>query len=358
MSFELNLTKHHGAGNDFLVLLDLDSSVGLSDDEVVGLCNRHTGVGADGVLRVMTGTFGSDLAMELRNADGTRAEMSGNGIRCFVQAAVQAGIVAEGRVVVATDAGIRDVYYQPGSEPATGWATVSMGAPSFGEDLEKAALSSLWASLDESDRNVLSSALGVSPHTGAGSGEQASSDNGVARSALAAGVRVDMGNPHLVLILAAELDEQGSPRNIVPAAPGSNPPGPDFVAAARRLLSLAVEQLVSLEPQGANVELAWQLPDSSMRMIVWERGAGETLACGTGSCAVAAAAVQKGLAKTGSTIRVTNPGGVLEVAYPGGGEIGALGLAGPAKMIASISVDRRTLHSGEAGSKGHAGPGQ
>ena len=84
----LRLTKHHGAGNDFLVLIDMADATPLTPAVVRALCDRRFGVGADGVIRVLDGRGRADLAMELTNADGGGAEMSGNGVRCLAQAAV------------------------------------------------------------------------------------------------------------------------------------------------------------------------------------------------------------------------------------------------------------------------------
>src|SRR5687767_14106435 len=105
----MRLTKHHGLGNDFLVLLDLDGVHPVSSREAVALCDRHTGIGADGILRVTAGRGGSDVTMRLLNADGSAAEMSGNGIRCLAQAVFQAGLVPPPVLHVATDAGPRTV---------------------------------------------------------------------------------------------------------------------------------------------------------------------------------------------------------------------------------------------------------
>ncbi|MDP9386895.1 MAG: diaminopimelate epimerase, partial [Actinomycetota bacterium] len=89
----LTLTKHHGLGNDFLVLVDLEGRHPVDAGLARALCDRHRGVGADGVIRVTAGTEGADVTMQLRNADGGLAEMSGNGIRCLAQAVVDAGVV-------------------------------------------------------------------------------------------------------------------------------------------------------------------------------------------------------------------------------------------------------------------------
>jgi diaminopimelate epimerase len=125
----LELVKHHGLGNDFLVALG-----GTSLDpvwraaEAVRLCDRRRGIGADGLLFVDPAAPGTDATMVLHNADGSRAEMSGNGIRCFVHALVRSGRVSGDLVRVATDAGQREVEVFPTPEPDTIWASVSMGA--------------------------------------------------------------------------------------------------------------------------------------------------------------------------------------------------------------------------------------
>jgi diaminopimelate epimerase len=117
----MHLTKHHGLGNDFLVVLDQSAGA----DEARRLCDRRTGIGADGLIRAAT--TGGSITMALWNADGSRAEMSGNGIRCLAQALVDAGVVAEGDVTIATDAGERWVRVGPEVTPGTRTVTVDMG---------------------------------------------------------------------------------------------------------------------------------------------------------------------------------------------------------------------------------------
>jgi diaminopimelate epimerase len=116
----LTLTKHHGLGNDFLVLLDPDDLHPVDGETARALCHRSRGVGADGLIRSTLAVDGTPT-MELYNADGSRAEMSGNGISCLVQALVDAGVVPGPEVEVLTDAGVRTVRY------ADGRATVAMG---------------------------------------------------------------------------------------------------------------------------------------------------------------------------------------------------------------------------------------
>src|SRR3546814_17972134 len=108
----MRLTKHHGLGNDFLVLLDLDGIRPVSPQDAVALCDRRRGIGADGLMRVTAGTDGADgadVTMRLLNADGSVAEMSGNAIRCLAQAVFQAGLATPPLLRVATDAGLRTV---------------------------------------------------------------------------------------------------------------------------------------------------------------------------------------------------------------------------------------------------------
>jgi diaminopimelate epimerase len=117
----LILTKHHGLGNDFLVLLDPDGRHAVDGELARAVCDRHRGVGADGLLHVTAGQDGAHVTMVLLNADGGRAEMSGNGISCVAQAVVMAGVTPGPDVRVSTDAGPRTVHL------AGGLATVDMG---------------------------------------------------------------------------------------------------------------------------------------------------------------------------------------------------------------------------------------
>ena len=123
----VTLTKHHGLGNDFLVLLDVDDAVPLTADLARALCERHTGVGADGLIRVTPGPSPADVTFELRNADGSPAEMSGNGMRCMAQAVVDSGMAPGPSLVVATVAGTRAVEVEPETLPGLRQVRVDMG---------------------------------------------------------------------------------------------------------------------------------------------------------------------------------------------------------------------------------------
>ena len=242
----MRLTKHHGLGNDFLVLLDLDGIHPVSAEQAVALCDRRTGIGADGVLRVTAGTDGAQVTMQLLNADGSVAEMSGNGIRCLAQAVFQAGLAAPPVLVVATDAGPRTVTVLDRSGPRTQRLSVEMGQAKVGEARPE------W--------------LG---------GE-------VLRA-----VHVDVGNPHVVL-------HWGS---------SSLPEREELIAIGARIDGAT--------PGGTNVEIIRPAAEGSLAMVVYERGVGPTLACGTGACAAAAAA--HGWELVGEVCRVHMPGGPVEI---------------------------------------------
>ncbi len=267
----LRLSKHEGAGNDFLILMDPAGSVALTDGEVRNLCDRRRGVGADGVIRVLLGNDRADLAMELHNADGGLAETSGNGLRCLAQAAVEAGLVHSRHFTVLTGGGVATVEYTPGAPGAPAHATVELtgvrlvGAPSTDAD---------------------------------GRPTQ----------------RADTGNPHLVVRCEdpAELD-----------------------------VARIGAELAAPFPEGINVEFVAPGPGTDeITMRVFERGVGETWACGSGSCAAAAVAHAWGL--VGRRVAVRNPGGTLEVLL-GAKDGDPVTLGGPVRRVAEIEIDRSVL---------------
>jgi len=264
----LSLTKHEAVGNDFLVVVDVTECLRLEAAEVRSLCDRHRGVGADGVIVVSPGGARADLAMELRNADGGAAETSGNGLRCAAQAAVEARLVQPPRFTVATGAGVSLVSFE--GRGASGRATVELGPVRL---------------------------VGAPITDPQGRTAQV----------------VDVGNPHLVV----RCDD------------------PDQI----ELAAMAAE-LAARFDNGINVEYVAPSGHGALRLRVWERGVGETLACGSGSCAAAAAARAWGL--VGDTVSVHNPGGVLEV-FLGAGEADGAVLGGPVRRVARVTVERGAL---------------
>jgi len=282
------LSKHHGLGNDFLVVLDAAGDTPVTADDARALCDRHTGLGADGIIRALPGPAASVPArgrgdgaagtvvavMELTNADGSRAEMSGNGIRCLAQALVLAGWTSEERIPIGTDAGLRTVQLVDRLDLRTHSFSVDMGA------VRLVAEAPEWRV------------------------------PGVARAAV-----VDVGNPHLVLALADE-----------------------GTAAEPDLVELG--ELANAEvPGGANVHLLRAAGTGAVAIRTHERGVGPTLACGTGAYASVAAARHWGM--VGDAARVMMPGGAVDVTLrsptDGSGDLVAA-LTGPATFVARIDT--------------------
>jgi diaminopimelate epimerase len=255
-SRKLRLSKLHGAGNDFLVTVALDGNA--PDAGVAArVCDRHLGVGADGLITLLPGRDGADCTMELRNADGGTAEMSGNGIGCLSWVAVREGLGDGKRLVVDTGGGRREVELDV--DAASGElvaATVDMGPVTF----EPAAIPVDAPSAFD---------LEVTFH-------------GVTYHGDAAG----MGNPHLVLLV----DD------------------PETTRVAQHGPHLEEEPRF---PNRTNVEFIAVTGNDEVTMRVWERGVGETLSCGTGVCAAAAVAHRRGLVRDHVTVRVR--GGAHEV---------------------------------------------
>ena len=229
----LHLTKLHGLGNDFLVWI-VDAPV---DDAVSGevarrVCARHHGIGADGLLTASPSFGDADWVMTLHNADGSRAEMSGNGIRCFAHAVVRAnGLAIPVDLRICTDTGIRQVHVSTGEgKPGEVVATVDMGAAKEGPPI---------------------------PNLGRPTGRV------IHRSGTA-----DLGNPHLVLLV-------DDPSEVDLASEG---PAWESLFAA-----------------GMNVHFVALRDRTTLDMAIWERGAGITEACGTGACAAAHLAHEWGL---------------------------------------------------------------
>ena len=279
----MRLTKHHGLGNDFLVVLDPDASHPLDADLARALCDRHTGVGADGILRATPAAPGGPARarMELRNADGSRAETSGNGIRCLAQALLLGGwpgAAGATEVAIETDAGLRTVTVHDRVDGVTHDLSVAMGAARV---------------------------EGAAPEWTGG---------GVSQALL-----VDMGNPHLVLDLSA-------------GAAGDDGPGDDESEVDLVTLGEAVNAKVA---GGANVHLLTTTAAPGIAVRTYERGVGPTLACGTGACASAVAARRWGMA--GDRVAVDMPGGRAEVTLGATNRDPAV-LRGPAVFVAEIEL--------------------
>lgn len=266
----MQLTKHHGLANDFLVVLDecQDTPLHVDGNLARALCDRRTGVGADGLIHGSLPSRGEpgdiDMTMTLFNSDGSRAEISGNGIRCLGQAVAMARGLDSLDIAIATDGGTRRLEVRGAAGTDTCSVSVEMGEARPGPSIPGSVL--------------------------------ARCEGRVAT--------VDMGNPHLVI----ETDDLG--------AVDLASVGPWFESQFQ---------------DGVNVEfVAVGAGGDAIDLIVWERGAGITQACGTGACA--AAHVARGWGAVGDDVRVGMPGGEAHVHLTSRGVV----LEGPATYIATV----------------------
>jgi diaminopimelate epimerase len=266
----------HGNGNDFVLLDGLRQPLPVADWSALArrMCDRHFGVGSDGVL-VVEPSQRADFRMRMYNPDGSESEMCGNGIRCFAKYVYDAGLADRPEMAVETGAGVLDLVVHPANGSAES-VTVSMGVPEFRPDRVPVAVGG------EVARDV--------PIEGVGPDVRVTC--------------VSMGNPHAVMFLEGAVEEFPLERV-----------GP--LVERHRLF-----------PRRVNFEVARRRGPDELDVRVWERGAGLTLACGTGACAVAAAARLHGL--VGDRLRVNLPGGPLEIAWDGKSEIL---MTGPAALV-------------------------
>jgi diaminopimelate epimerase len=271
---ELRIAKYHGTGNDFVMIEDLEDRLDLTPALVAAICDRHLGVGADGVIRVAPAEEAA-FFMDYRNADGDAAEMCGNGIRCLAKYAFDRGLTDQTELAVETRAGTKHLVLSV-DDGAVDRVRVDMGRPRL-------------------DRGEIPMA-GPPSERFVG---QAFPDAGPGYVATA----VSMGNPHLVLVSDGDIKDLDLPR--------IGPPlehHPDF-------------------PKGTNVEFA-RVRDGRIDVRVWERGSGETMACGTGGCASLVAASLLDLVGRRATVRF--PGGDLDVEWT---EDDRVFLTGPATFV-------------------------
>ncbi|MDO9556940.1 MAG: diaminopimelate epimerase [Coriobacteriia bacterium] len=260
---ELTFTKMHGLGNDFVVIEDLECTLDLSPEAVQWLCDRNFGVGGDGVILMRPATGPSaDYYMHYCNADGSLAEMCGNGARCFAKYVVDHDLISGDResLVIETLGGLKPVTFTRDHDGSLHTATVDMGIPEF----DPAKLPSTFEGT-QVYQCPIKTPYGTFKITG-----------------------VSMGNPHAVIWVD---DVDDAPVETV---------GP------------FIEQSDTF-PEGTNVEFAQLVDDETIRARVWERGVGETLACGTGACAILVTGMLACF--TGRHASIELPGGALFIRW-------------------------------------------
>jgi len=279
----MKFTKMHGAGNDYIYM----DARGL-DKDWPGLAqrmsDRHFGIGGDGIILVADSGV-ADLKMRMFNPDGSEAEMCGNGIRCFVKYVIERGIVspAPESLRVETLGGVRTVAPAYQGDRVTG-ARVAMGPPGLNpEDLP--------VTLEPSTGYLRAPVIDY-PHRVDGLDLPLTF--------------VSMGNPHAVAFLEGPVAE--FPLSTIGSKVEHHP----------------------MFPHRVNFEVANVCGEGRVTARVWERGTGETLACGTGACAVAVATRLRGF--NGGRVDITLPGGTLNIDWDGEGEVF---LEGPAEEVFS-----------------------
>jgi diaminopimelate epimerase len=290
----MEFTKSHGTGNDFVVLADLDDQLELSTELVRALCDRRQGVGADGVLRLGRPREGGHVFMDYRNADGSAVEMCGNGVRVVAKHVIDHGLVDHDAevVVVDTRAGPKPVRLVTRHDDGTVHeVAVDMGPP---------VLAAADVPFD------VDAAGGATGHLDV--------DGDLVDLAV-----VSMGNPHAVI----EVDDVG--------------------AAPVRTLGPRIETHRAF-PAKTNVEFAQVVADDEVRLRVWERGVGETAACGTGACATVVALQRAG--RVGDDVAVRLPGGTLQVRWRPGDHVT---MTGPAVEVARGVLDPAWLTAARRG---------
>jgi diaminopimelate epimerase len=304
----VQLVKGHGTRNDFLLLPDLDGEIALAPAAVRALCDRRAGIGADGVLRVVrtdrdpdAKEFADDAEffMDYRNADGSLAEMCGNGLRVFFAYLQRLGVV-EASAAVATRGGIRRVRALGGGD-----VTVEIGLPRFLAD-RPIATAAFWRQSDTAASWRQS--------------DTAASSRPMADALRAAGMALEIPNPHVVVEVADEatLDD----------------------------LDLRHPPLVEPPlPAGQNVEFVVRLGPRQLRMRVHERGSGETMSCGTGICAAAVAIAHRDGLDGVEPWTVDVPGGRCSVSWR---PDELVELTGPAVLVGTVDVDETWLAAAAA----------
>ena len=280
----MEFTKMHGAGNDY-VYIDARTMPERDWGSLSrAISDRHFGVGGDGLILVMNSDV-ADLQMRMFNSDGSEGEMCGNGIRCFAKYAIERGIVSRSSDAVTIDtlAGIRTVvpYY---NGAAVHSARVSMGPPRF-------APSEIPVDLDPAISVQNGPIVNYAIHPG---------DFRLFMTF------VSMGNPHAVTFIDQPVEEFPL-HNIGPLV-----------------------ERHPIFPRRVNFEIVNLRDDGQLDARVWERGSGETMACGTGACAIGVAS--RLLGHTGDKVAVNLPGGTLNIEWDGEGEVF---LEGPAAEVFS-----------------------
>ena len=262
----MKFTKMHGCGNDY-VYIDCREGVPENVEELaVRLSDRHKGIGGDGIILICSSDK-ADFMMRIFNADGSEGKMCGNGIRCVAKFVFDKGLTDKHHLEIDTLSGVKKIDIDPNARPGDEetWVTVDMGNPE---------IDSLEETIQLQDGTPLTGSV------------------------------ISMGNPHFVCFS----EESPSDEKV--------------------LLKGPMAERHDRFPDRSNIEFARVCGKDEIEMRVWERGSGETMACGTGACATAVAAIFKGL--TGNDVTVHLLGGDLRISLDPWGHIL---MTGPATTV-------------------------
>lgn len=275
----MKFIKMQGAGNDYIYINCMD---GMPEDPSalsIKLSNRHFGAGGDGIILICPSDK-ADFRMRMYNADGSEAEMCGNGIRCFARYVRDKGLTSKDVIKIETLVGIKTAEILPHSPtffydscPPTpfydsGCVRINMGRPIFNPN----EIPIKWDGKEFISKKIVA---GWQEYTA---------------------TCLSMGNPHCVVFTKTPVENINLPQI-----------GPNF-------------ENHPMFPNRINTEFVNIMSDGSLKMRVWERGSGETLACGTGACAVGVAAIRTGAVKD-DKVMIHLAGGDLFIEWPGGGDI-------------------------------------
>ena len=273
----MKFTKMQGCGNDYVYINCFEEDPQNPEELAIKLSDRHFGIGGDGVIFIRPSKV-ADCMMDMYNLDGSRGRMCGNGIRCVGKYAYDHGIVDKTEITVETLSGIKTLTLFPGDDGKIEKVRVDMGTAEFRPEMIP----------------LNTKALAAIPESSAfKNGECVKNIPVTIKDKTFGFTFVSMGNPHAVTFI-----DDTKTLDIVKYGPEA--------------------EVHELFPEKANIEFIKVNDASHIDMRVWERGSGETFACGTGACAAAVAAVLNGYSPLGEDITVRVRGGTLHVCYTGG----------------------------------------
>lgn len=272
----MEFTKMHGIGNDYIYFNCLDQEIENPEELSIKLSDRHFGVGGDGIILIMPSKI-ADFRMRMFNADGSEGEMCGNATRCIGKYVYEKGLTDKKEITLETLAGIKVLKLTVNSDDKVDLISVNMGKPII--EADKIPVIFNKKEVINEEVNIADKKWNITT--------------------------VSMGNPHCV-VFTKDIENMDLTKI-----------GPIF-------------ENNKMFPQRINTEFVEVIDDKTIKMRVWERGSGETLACGTGACAVTVAAVLNKYCKVDDEIIIKLLGGDLKVKYQSDGTVS---MTGPAEFV-------------------------